>query len=77
MTLDTLDYQIHAARVGRKALESMLGTLRAWIVNQWLMENRGHAKYREVDRLLTSYRAGKNPDALDQAELVIDRYAQE
>ncbi len=77
MTLDTLDYQIHAARVGRRALEAMLVPLRGWIVNQWLMDNRSHAKYREVDNLLTAYRAGKNPAALEQAERVIDRNTQE
>lgn len=74
MNIDILDFNLAASRAARLHLERLQGTLRVLCVTTWLLENRRHAKFKQVDDLLTRFRQVGDYEALFDAETVIERY---
>lgn len=74
MNIDILDFNLAASSAARLHLERLQGTLRVLTVTTWLLENRRHPKFKQVDDLLTRFRQVGDQDALLDAEIVIDRY---
>ncbi len=76
MQIDITDYQLAAAKAAHAHLQRLEHDLRVRIIGAWLQENPKHFKAVEVDRLLSAYRLGRMPMALEEAEILVSRYSE-
>lgn len=74
MTPNITDYQLSAARAAHAHLCRLQDGVRVQVIHAWLVENRSHFKAKEVDVFLSIHRLSGDRSALEQAEILVERY---